>query len=164
MNAPTRSTLALGIAALIALALAVGALTLLHRAQAEVAQLAATVAKLELALAAAKSAERIAVQKTKWRQKAAAKAKRIATVVPFVGAAVVVWLEELEYREWREEHPELVSEIEARKAYYQETYALMREVLEEEFKDLKGKRPEVWLRAAKAVDEWYQRAIASAGP
>lgn len=158
MNAPARTvSILLSVALLLAGALALGAWAQLTTARADLAKAQAALVAMRAALASAEVREKAAVQKTKWKQKAAAKAKRIAAAVPVAGAAVVVWLEEREYREWRDEHRDISSEIDARKAYYAEIYNLVSESVEEEFGEWKQTRPEAWAKLMKAVDEWFRR-------
>ncbi len=114
----------------------------------------------EAALVAARASAIIAAKKAKWRQKAAAKAKRVLVLAPVIGAAAVAWFEEQDYREWRQEHPEISNEVEARKAYLKEMYDLAREMLDEELADWKTAQPQLWKKVLETLDDWYRRALA----
>jgi hypothetical protein len=113
----------------------------------------------EAALLAAKAREAVAVKKTKWRQKAAARAKRLVVWLPAgLGTAALVLFEERDYREWRSENQDIASELEARKLYVKEMYELAREALEEELGDWKVSQPVAWKKALEALEEWHRSA------
>jgi hypothetical protein len=161
MNMPTRSVTFLSVTLLLAVALALSAWAQLTSVRADLAKTQTALLAMEVAMEAARAREKVAAQKAKWKQKASAKAKRIAAAVPVFGAAVIVWFEEREYREWRDEHRDIEGELEARRAYYKEVYTLVQASLEEEFGEWKRTRPEAWAKLTKAIDDWYRRLTAS---
>lgn len=172
MNRPGLGVTALFVALMLSASLVLWMWWRLTVAQTQLVAAQTASAAAEVALMAYKikakaeqeAAVKVATRKEKWKQKAAGKGKRLAVAVPLAGAALAVWFEEREYLEWRAEHPELKTEIEARKAYYQEIYELCGQVLDDEFKDLKSASPERWAKVRKALDDWYRGASSSPPP
>lgn len=172
MNRPSLGVTALFVALMLSASLVLWTWWRLTVAQTHLVAAETALAAAEVALVAYKlkakaeqeAAVKVATRKEKWKQKAAGKGKRLAAAVPLAGAAMSVWFEEREYREWRDEHPELATEIEARKTYYKEVYELCVEVLDDEFKDLKRASPEKWAKLRKALDDWYRGATSSPPP
>lgn len=149
----------LAVACLLSVSLAAWTAAQWMEARAKLLVAEAAVKAAEAALVAATAARIIAVKKAKWRQKAAAKAKRLAVLAPIIGAALLVWFEERDYQEWRQDHPEVTGEVAARKAYLKEMYEVAREMLEEELAEWKVSQPQKWKAVMDVLDDWYRRAL-----